>query len=114
MSVMTLNIFVLVKHRSTFELCNYLILFLSTSGAVSVKAGRILFPLFPVGYKLMIVKVLCSTNGLIVLILRLFNIFFLFLSITAYFMSSPLLPYRIIALLTNAIEGNHNKENAER
>ena len=40
MCVMTLKIFVLRKHRLIFELSHYFILFLSTSGAVSVKTGR--------------------------------------------------------------------------
>ena len=77
MSVMTLNIFVLRKHRLVFELCHYFILFLSTSGAVSVTTGdnQIL-----VGFKLMSVTVLCSTHGLFGLIQRLFD----FLNITVY------------------------------
>ena len=33
---MTLNVFVLRKYRLIFELCQYFILFLSTSGAVSL------------------------------------------------------------------------------
>ena len=77
MSVMTLNVFVLRKHWLTFEHCHYFILFLSTSGAVSVKTGR---NQFRVGYRLITVTVICSTNGLFVLMTRLFN----FLS-TAYF-----------------------------
>ena len=37
MSVMTLNVFALRKNRWIFELCHYFILFLSKSGAASVK-----------------------------------------------------------------------------
>ena len=81
MSVMTLKIFVIGKHQLFFEICPYFILLLSNSGAVSVKTGR---NQFPVGYKIMSVTDLCSTNDLFVLIISLFN----FLSITAYFMSS--------------------------
>ena len=69
MCVMTLKIFVLRKHRLIIEISHYFILFLSTSGAVSVKTGK---NQFPVDYKLMFVTVLCSSNGLSVLILCLF------------------------------------------
>ena len=41
MSVMTLNLLVLRKHRLIFELCFYFIFFLSTSRAVWVKTGDI-------------------------------------------------------------------------
>ena len=50
---MTLNIFVLRENRLSFEHCQYFILFLSTSGAVSLTTGR---NRFPVGYKLMSVQ----------------------------------------------------------
>ena len=41
MSVITLNIFVLRKHPLIFELCHYFIIFITNSGAVAVKTGRI-------------------------------------------------------------------------
>ena len=81
LSVITLNIFVLRKHRLVFELCDYFNFSLSFLGAVSIKTRR--QRLF-VGYNIMSVTVLCSTNSLFVLILLLFNL----LSITAYFLSS--------------------------
>ena len=68
LSVLTLNKFVLRKHRLVFELCDYFNFFLSFSGAVSIKTRR--KQLF-VGYKLISVTVLCSTIGLFVLIPRL-------------------------------------------
>ena len=70
-SVMTLNVFVLRKHRLTFEHCHYFILFLSISGAVSVKTGR---NQFPVSYRLMSVPLICSINSLFVLMTRFFNV----------------------------------------
>ena len=79
--VMTLKILVLRKRRLISELCHIFILFLSNLGAVSEKTGR---NQSLVGYNLIFVRVFCSTNGLFVLILRLF----IFFCIIAYFMSS--------------------------
>ena len=78
---MALNKFVLRKHLLNFYFCRYFIMFFSFQGTFSVKTGR---NQFPVVYKLLSVTVLCSTNGLFVLILSLLN----FLSITACFLSS--------------------------
>ena len=63
---------------------------------------------FPVRYRLMSVTVLCSTNGLFVLILRFFN--FLCLCMIAYFMSSN------DKFLTSPNEGikTHSRKNIQR
>ena len=82
MSVLISNKTVLRKYRLIFELCHCFILILSTSGAASVKIGRRQILL---DYNLIFVTVLCSTNGLFVLIGRFF--FFLFLRMIAYFTS---------------------------
>ena len=106
MSVITLNVFVLRKHRLNFKICHYFNLFLSTSGVVSVKTGR---NQFLVGYKLMSVTVLCSTNGL-----RFDTTPFQFFEHNCIFYGSSLFSCRIIALLTSAIEAKNSSENAQR
>ena len=102
MSAMILNIFVLRIHLLIFEHCHYVILFLSISGAVSVKTIR---NQFPVGYKLMSVTVLCSTYGLFVLILITPS---QFVEHNCIFYELSLFPCRIITLLTHAIERKHS------
>ena len=78
---MTLNIFVLSKFWGLFELCHYFLLFLSNSGAVSVKTCE---NQFPVSYKLILVLVSYSTHGFFALILHVS----FFLSLIAKFFRS--------------------------
>ena len=91
-TVMTLNIFVLRTYLRIFELCPYSILFLSTSGASSVKTSRTYLPL---SNKLVSVTVLYSNNG--------FFIFFIF-GHNCTFYEYILLPCRIIAFLTCTVK----------
>ena len=99
---MTLNMFVLRKYWLIFNFCHYF-LFFSTSGAVLVRIFR---HRFPVGYKIMSLTVLHSTNGL-VLIPLVFN-FFLILDHTWIFYD--LFSCRIFWLLTSPIERKHYRE----
>ena len=97
---MTLNNFVLEKNSCIFELGHYFILFLSTAEAAGEKTGRKQFP----------VTVLCTINGLLVLILRVFNFF----KLNCTFYVFTLFTCRIIILLTSPIEGKQSKWNAQR
>ena len=103
-----MNEFVSTKYQLIFKQCHYFILFLSNSGAVSVKIGG---NQFPVGYKFMSVKVLCSTNGLLVLILRVLIFFFTFEPYCIVY-EFILFPCQIITLLATLIEGKHSMESA--
>ena len=106
---MTLNIFVLRKNRRVFKLCHYFIVFLSISGAVSVKKGgnRLL-----VSNNLMVVTVCYSANGFFILVLCVF-IFSKIFDHNCIFYEFILFPCQFTIFLTSPIKKKLSKENAQ-
>ena len=110
MSVTTLNILVLRKHRLFFlTLPLFYLNSLSFGRSLSKNKQN---PIF-CGLPLIFVTVLCSTNGLFIWILRLLSFFFIF-EHNCIFYEFILFSCRIFALLTNPIKGNHSRKNSQR
>ena len=106
MSAITLNIFVLRKYRRIFELCKCFILFLSISGAISIKTGK---NRLPVSFKIMSLTVYIQLM-VFVLILSVLNFFFFIFEHNCVTLCSFCFFLRIITLLIGPLEGKHSRK----